>query len=114
MGVPFADVYPQIEALMTDTNPAWQEAEVFRGWMAQDQVRLNAAFALLSAVNFDGPQDEIECIACNALGDPNGYVAAVATETLRRIGTGSAMAAAFDYLNDRRFDDTLRGRSKAY
>ena len=33
---------PQIERLLTQTQLDWQEAQVMRGWVAEDQVRMNA------------------------------------------------------------------------
>ena len=107
---------PAVERLLTDSNPAWQEAQVMRGWVAEDQVRLNAAFVLLNAVSNPGPADRetIERIAAAALGTGNGYVCAVLAETLVRIGTPTAHARAIRYLSERRWDETLMGRRKAY
>lgn len=103
-----------IESLLTKSNPNWQEAEVMRGWTGEDQVRLNAAFALLSGINYDNDCDRIESILRSSLGDPNGYVPAVAVEALTRIGTTSSHATAIRYLQDRRWDDTLLARIKPY
>lgn len=85
-----------------------------RGWTGEDQVRLNAAFALLSGINYDNDLDQIETILGQVLDDPNGYVPAVAVETLTRLGTTSSHATALRYLQDRRWDDTLLGRQKPY
>lgn len=106
--------FDQIERLLTTSNPNWQDAEVMRGWTGENQVRLNAAFALMSAINYDNDIERVESLLERSLGDPNGYVPAVAVETLTRIGTTSSHATAIRYLQDRRWDDTLRGRQKPY
>ena len=107
---------PAIERLLTHSNPAWQEAQVMRGWVAEDQVRLNAAFVLLNAVSNPEQADleTIERVAGAALGGGNGYVCAVLAETLVRVGTPTAQARAIRYLSERRWDETLMGRRKAY
>ena len=107
---------PAIGRLLTDSNPAWQEAQVMRAWVAEDQVRLNAALVLLNAVSGERQADleTIEGIAGAALGGGSGYVSAVLAETLVRIGTPTAHARAIRYLSERRWDETLMGRRKAY
>lgn len=107
---------PAIDRLLKETNPAWQEAQVMRGWVAEDQVRLNAAFVLLNAVSNPGRADleTIERVAGAGLGGGNGYVCAVLAEALVRIGTPTAHARAIRYLSERRWDETLMGRRKAY
>ena len=105
---------PRIERLLTRSNPHWQAPQVMRGWSGEDQVRLNAAFALLSGATAGEHREELERIAKASLGDKNGYVSAVATETLARIGTPSACAAALRFLAERRWDDTLMGRAKPF
>lgn len=97
----------KIERLLTQTNPAWQEPQVTRGWAAEDQVRMNAALALLNALHTGEHVDAIERIAAAALGDRNGYVGAIAAEVLTRIATPSAHASAIRFLAERRWDDTL-------
>ncbi|MBF68224.1 MAG: hypothetical protein CMQ29_11085 [Gammaproteobacteria bacterium] len=97
-----------IESLLTRSNPAWQEPQVGRGWHGEDQVRLNAVFALLSAVNDPEDIDRIETILEASLNDPCGYVGAVASEALVRIGSKRSMATAVRYLSDRRWDESLR------
>ena len=114
IGCGLAPALPKIERLLTQTRLDWQEAQVMRGWSGEDQVRLNAAFVLLSALASGGNVDEIERIATAALGDKNGYVSAVATEILTRIGTPSAHASAIAFLAERRWDDTLMGRAKPF
>ena len=103
-----------MQRLLTKSNPNWQDAEVMRGWTGEDQVRLNAAFALLNGVNYDNDLKRIESILGEVLDDPNGYVPAVAVEALTRLGTTSSHATAIRYLQDRRWDDTLLGRVKPY
>ena len=113
---------PGIERLLRVSNPAWREPQVMRGWMAEDQLRLNAAFVLLNAVSGStcagvggSPREHpggqglaaIEGIASHALGGTNGYVDAVLAETLVRIGTPSAHALAIRFLSERRWDETL-------
>lgn len=114
IGCGLAPALPKIEQLLRHTNLEWQEAQVTRGWVAEDQVRLNAAFTLLNAVNSGEDLDAIERIASAALGDGNGYVSAVAIEILTRIGTPSANASAIRFLSRRRWDDTLLGRVKPF
>jgi len=99
----------QIETLLGQSNSQWLHAQVGRGWNAQDQVRLNAAFTLLNATSLGEDLDAIECILVPALADANGYVAAVACEALIRIGTTTATTHAIGYLSDRRWDETLTG-----
>ena len=114
IGVGMDAAIPAIARLLTTSNPNWQAAEVMRGWTGEDQVRLNAAFALLSGINYDNDLDEIERVLGLALDDPNGYVPAVAVEALTRLGTTSSHATALRFLQDRRWDDTLMGRQKPY
>ena len=106
---------PKIERLLEgEAHPSWHEPRVTRGWTAADQVRMNAAAALLSAVNNGEALECIERIATASLGDKNGYVSAIATEILTRIATPSALAAAVRFLAERRWDETLRGRIKPF
>ena len=105
---------PAIERLLATTNLEWQEPQVMRGWTGENQVRMNAASALLNAINAGEHLDEIERILAGSLDDPNGYVAAIAAEALTRIGTPTAIRAALTFLSDRRWDDTLLGRVKAF
>lgn len=114
IGGALAPALPRIERLLTRSNPRWQAPQVMRGWSGEDQVRLNAAFALLGAATAGEDPGAIERIAKACLGDKNGYVSAVATETLARIGTPSACAAALRFLAERRWDDTLMGRAKPF
>ena len=107
IGESIGPALPKIERLLTQTNPAWQEPQVTRGWAAEDQVRMNAALALLNALHAGEHVDAIERIAAAALGDRNGYVGAIAAEVLTRIATPSAHASAIRFLAERRWDDTL-------
>lgn len=114
IGTGFARVLPRVERLLVETNPAWQDAQVMRGWTGEDQVRMNAAELLLCAATAGQVLPEVERIAIRALGDKNGYVSAIAIESLQRIGTPTATAAALRFLSHRRWDDTLRGRAKPF
>ena len=114
VGAGLAAALPKVERLLAESNPKWQEPQVGRGWTGEDQVRMNAAELLLCAATAGDAPAAVESIAAAALGDKNGYVSAIAVETLQRIGTPSAVAAALGFLARRRWDDTLRGRAKAY
>ena len=114
IGEGLAPALPAIERLLTRSNPDWQAAQVMRGWTGEDQVRLNAAFALLGAVSAGENPAAIEPIAIAALGDKNGYVSAVAIDVLVRIGTPAAHAAALRFLAERCWDDTLIGGVKPF
>ena len=67
IGCDLGPALPKIERLLTTTNLEWLEAQVMRGWTAEDQVRMNAAAALLNAVNAGENLDDIERIASAAL-----------------------------------------------
>ncbi|MCY3885327.1 MAG: HEAT repeat domain-containing protein [Gammaproteobacteria bacterium] len=102
---------PAIEELLSSTRPSWEQPEVMRGWTGSDQIRMNAASALLNALNYpDNNLEEIERLFCKALHDRNGYVGAIACEGLVRLGTSSSTSMALTFLSDRRFDErvTLR------
>ena len=114
IGTGLAPVLPRLERLLQESNPAWQEPQVGRGWTGEDQVRMNAAELLLCAATAGEALPTVERLASAALGDKNGYVSAIAVDALQRIGTPSANAAALEFLARRRWDDTLRGRAKAY
>ena len=114
IGEGIAPALPAIVRLLTTTNLEWQEPQVMRGWTGENQVRMNAALALLNAINAGERLVDIERILLASLGDPNGYVSAIATEALTRIGTPTALRAALTFLSDRRWDDTLLGRVKAF
>ena len=114
IGAGFAAALPKVERLLAESNPDWQAPQVGRGWTGEDQVRMNAAELLLCAATAGAAAAAVERIAAAALGDKNGYVSAIAVETLQRIGTPTAVASALGFLARRRWDDTLRGRAKAY
>lgn len=110
---------PAIFASLGAHNPAWQQAEVERGWNGADQVRLNAAFAILNIVSRESPTDSHTTAITTerlseALNDSNGYVAGVAAEALLRLGHPESIDIAVQYLSDRRWDDTLRAHFKSY
>ena len=115
LGHAINEALPAIESLLVRDNDAWQEPEVMRGWTAQDQIRLNAVFALLNVIHLDDTDlQTVEHILINALDDANCYVPEVACEALRRIDTPTAITAAFKHLQQRRWDPSLRGRQKLY
>ncbi|MDA0788515.1 MAG: HEAT repeat domain-containing protein [Proteobacteria bacterium] len=105
---------PRVDQLLTTEHPRWQQELVGRGWSAQDQVRMNAAQLMLSGLYNGTDCQALERLARLALADRCGYVSAISVELLRRIGTPSATECALDFLMARRFDDTLRGRKKAF
>ena len=111
IGVGIDTVLAPLEQLMTEENPNWQVEQVTRGWVDADQVRLNAVFALANAVTVgdfdDATGREIERILIRALDDSSGYVGAIAAEALKRHRSPTALDAAFRYLSDRRWDETL-------
>ena len=108
IGTNLDSAFDSIEALFTSSNPDWQEPQVMRGWTGEDQIRLNAVFTLLNAIDSEHDQERIEEIFAKALGDQNGYVSAVAVEGLTRIGTETSNARALRFLSDRRWDETIR------
>ena len=114
IGAGIGPALASIERLLTQTNLDWQEAQVTRGWVAEDQVRMNAVSALLNATHAGKHLKDIERIASASLGDKNGYVSAIATEILTRIGTPTAHAEAIRFLAERRWDDTLLGNVKPF
>ena len=114
IGQPIDAALPRVEELLTVEFPEWQQELVGRGWSAQDQVRMNAAQLMLNALYNGTDHQTLERLARTALGDRCGYIGAIAVDLLRRIGTPSATECAMDFLMARRFDDTLRGRKKAF
>jgi hypothetical protein len=86
-----------------------------RQWVGEDQVRLNAIFALLNAIN-DGSADKaaIEDTLMSSLEDPNGYVPILATEALSRLDSHSAHRAALGYLRRHAWDDSLAAGVRIY
>ena len=110
LGVPLGVALPQMMRLLERNPPAWNVAEVRRGWTARDQVALNIAFALLNAINVEGEDlAAVETLLVQLLDGPNGYTGAVASEALTRLGTATASRAALRYLQERRWDESLYG-----
>lgn len=106
---------PRIERLITTSNPNWQEAQVTRGWTTENQVRLNAVYTLLSAIDAeDSERQSLESILVASLDDPNGYVAEVACEALLRLGDEDGQQAVLRHLQRRRWDDTLMGGARVF
>ncbi|MEE9254743.1 MAG: HEAT repeat domain-containing protein [Pseudomonadales bacterium] len=115
IGCALGPALPRIERLITTTNPEWQEGLVIRGWTAQNQVRLNAVYALLNAIDAQTSEREaMESILIASLDDPNGYVADVACEALIRMGDEDGNIAVMRHLQRRRWDDTLMGGARIY
>ena len=75
---------------------------------------MNVVHAMLSGLYNGTDRHTLERLARAALDDRCGYVAAIAVELLRRLGTPTAIESAMDFLMARRFDDSLRGRKKPF
>ena len=81
----------------------WSDLER-RSWSSADQIRVNAAMALLRlGPNVKGMEEILESL----LGDKCGYVDGFSLEGLLRIQTRSATQTAIRYLQAHRWDDTL-------
>ena len=103
----------QIATLLQSERPEWcvpapAEPRVGTTWRARDQVRFLCAWALTNRATLGDPPPELERALTNALADDTDYVPAVACEGLGRVGTASALRAAFAYLQRRRWDTTGR------
>ena len=98
---------------MTDEHADWQEKEVERGWVAQDQIRLNVMFACICLLSTETDKAQLEEILSLGLSD-QGYCAEVAIEGLRRLDTPSSNATALDFAAKRIWDSGLLDRSVAY
>ena len=103
-----------IESVITKEVEDWQIPLVQRGWTGQDQVRLNASFLLLNAAIHSEFLDETERLLRLLLKDSNGYAAAVAAEGLIRLNSPTSVPAAIQYLQDRRWDESIKGNTKAF
>lgn len=118
LGAIAADITPalsSIRRLITTSNPDWQKPAVLRGWTDEDQVRLNATFALLNSLNYaHSDLVEIEAILILALDDGCGYVPEVACAALERIGTPTAMSAAVAHLRKHNWDSSLAAGVRAF
>ena len=115
LGCEINHLLPVLVALLRNTRPGWDTAEVQRGWTGHDQIRLNVLFALVSLLNRAGTDtDAVAAILASVLDDSNGYVPAIACEGLGRIGSREALEAAYAHLRRRRWDETLRGGEKLY
>ena len=102
--------YEAIKNVIRTENSDWLVPLVQRGWTAQDQIRLNAAFLLLNATNCPNRYPQVEELLADLLLDKNGYAAAVAAEGLIRLGTPTSTQAAVQYLSDRRWDESINSR----
>ncbi len=111
-----ADAEPFLEQFMqfmTTDCEAWQRKEVERGWVAQEQIRLNVMFACVSLLTTATDPQRLEELFKSGLGD-QGYCAEVAVEGLRRLGTPSALATALEFTAKRTWDAGLLGKQKPY
>ncbi len=95
-------------ALFRVNRCGWDE-EVARSWSVRDQVRVNAATAL---ARLGRGAAAAEDHLVDALDDGCGQVATYAVEALRRIGSPSAMEAAFGLLATERWDPSLTAANK--
>ena len=103
--------FPSIEWLLENTRQDWQRPEVMRGWTATDQIRMNTAATLMNACNYrENPLKKVEDLLIKSLEDENGYVPAIASEALLRLGTETAQRTAISYLSDRRWDESITAR----
>jgi HEAT repeat protein len=103
MGAGAAALLPDIAALLQMEKAEWTEL-LQRDWNGGDQVRVNAALALLRlGSGAAGVEDVLE----KALGDSCGYVDGFAIEGLLRLQTPSALSKAVHHLRTHRWDDTL-------
>ena len=102
--------YKTIKNVIKRENSDWLAPLVERGWTAQDQIRLNAAFLLLNATNYPNHHGQLEELLTALLMDKNGYAAAVAAEGLIRLGTATSTQSAIQYLSDRRWDESINSR----
>ena len=98
-----SDSFPEITALMKLTRPEWQNSS-FRKWTGQDQVRVNAAMALLRIGDFS---NDAETAIIESLQDSCGYVGGFGVEYLLRNGSPTALKSAIAYLKAHRWDDSL-------
>ena len=111
IGINLDEAYTAFKWLFENTRDAWQKPEVMRGWTATDQIRMNAATTLMNACNYrQNSLDKVEQLLIKALGDSNGYVPAIASEALLRLGTPTAQQAAVSHLSDRRWDESVTAR----
>ncbi|MDE0023192.1 MAG: HEAT repeat domain-containing protein [Spirochaetaceae bacterium] len=91
--------------LLHQERPGW-DTPLVRGWSIRDQVRFNAATSL-ARLGSRAAHAESDLIA--ALDDPCGQVTTVVLAALRRLGTPSALDAAFSMLTAERWDPSLTG-----
>ena len=102
-----------IEKFFTNKNEEWCDPLVMRGWNAQEQIEINSAFLLLSAVDGQTNQVAVENLLKIVLSYSNSYAANIAVEALKRIGTESALESSVQYLQNHFWDDLLN-KQKQY
>ena len=110
LGSAAAPSLSEVDALLQEERPNW-DAPLRRNWSGADQVRVNAAMALLRM----GPQiPGIEEMLLRALGDACGYVNGFAIEALLCLDSPSALRGALRHLRTHRWDDTLIRNVRTY
>jgi HEAT repeat protein len=103
IGSAAVELLPEITALLKSEHPEWDEL-IRRDWSAADQMRVNAAMALLRL----GPKAPgVEDALAGALGDRCGYVDGFALEALLKVDSPTALQTALSHLRTHRWDDTL-------
>ena len=85
-----------IENFFINKNEEWGDPLVMRGWNAQEQIEVNSAFLLLSAVDGQTNQFALENSLKIVLHHSNSYAASIAIEALKRIGTINALESSFN------------------
>ncbi len=95
---------PALHYLLHSTHSEWQ-TPLYRKWTAQDQIRTNAAMALL---RLNWRTEDATQLLADALHDPCGYVTGFGVEALIRQNTPRSLSAALQSLQAHRWDDSLR------
>ena len=106
-------VLKPIEKFFINKNEEWCDPLVMRGWNAQEQIEVNSAFLLLSAVDGQTNQFALENSLKIVLSHSNSYAANIAIEALKRIGTINALESSVQHLQNHFWDDTLN-KEKQY
>ena len=101
-----------LECMKAD-KPLWQQKEVERGWVAQDQIRLNVMFACVALIDTQTDKSKLEELLVLGLSEA-GYSAEVAVDGLKRLNTSTSIAAALDFAAKRSWDTDLLDRKISY
>jgi len=94
-----------ISQFLLKEEPSWEEELHSRRWIAQDQIRINAAMALTRLGQDAGAAEDV---LIQALDDPCGHVGAFAMDALRRLDSTSSKQAIMSYLEAQRWDESIR------